>query len=283
MTAVTAQEPLGLIAGNGQFPLLFARAAQKRGIPVVAVGLRGETEPAVEDLVDAMTWVRVGQLAPMIRAFRRAGVRRAAMAGGVQKTRLFGTARPDWLAFWVLARCVVRRDDGMLRAVAAQFERAGVTIVESTLYMPEALAPAGVLTQARPNKRQWHDLRYGLGVAQTIGQLDIGQTVVIKDGAVVALEAIEGTDACIRRAGELTRRGGAVVVKVAKPAQDMRFDVPAIGPRTLDSLQAAGVQVLGIEAGRTLMLEPNRLVQEADRRGLVLVGLTEQDRQGAPT
>lgn len=264
---------IGLIAGNGQFPLLFARAARARGVRVVAVAMRGETEPAIEGEVDALTWVRVGQLGRMIRAFVRAGVGEAAMAGGVRKTRLFGHARPDWLGLRVLARCAVRRDDGMLRAVAAEFERRGVRIVDSTLFMPDALAPAGVLTQAQPSPRQWQDLHYGLGVARQIGRLDIGQTVVVKDGAVVALEAIEGTDACIRRAGDLTGQRGAVVVKVAKPVQDMRFDVPAVGLATLDCLQGAGAQVLGIEAGRTLMLEPNRLIGEANRRGLVVVGL----------
>jgi DUF1009 family protein len=267
------QESIGLIAGNGQFPLLFARAARQQGVRVVAVAMQGETEPSIAQEVDTLTWVRVGQLGKMIRAFARAGVRRAAMAGGVRKTRLFGGARPDFLGLRVLARCVIRRDDGMLRAVAAEFERQGITIVDSTLFMPDALAPQGVLTAGQPSPREWQDLRYGFGVAQHIGQLDIGQTVVVKDGAVVALEAIEGTDACIRRAGELTHRRGAVMVKVAKPVQDMRFDVPAIGPATLDSCEAAGVRVVGIEAGRTLMIEPERLIAEANRRNLVLVGL----------
>jgi DUF1009 family protein len=268
---------IGLIAGNGTFPIFFARAAKKRGLKVVAVGMRGETLPAVEGEVDEMTWTRVGQVGAMIRAFVRAGIREAAMAGGVRKTRLFERARPDFVAMKLLARAVVRRDDGMLRLLAAEFEKNGITIIDSTIFMPEALAPNGVLTRTKPSDREWQDLRYGLHVAREIGRLDIGQTVVVKDGAVVALEAIEGTDACIARAGELTGNKGAVIVKVAKPSQDMRFDVPAIGPRTIASMSSAGVRVLGIEAGRTLVLEPDTFLREADAQSIIVVGLTDAD------
>ncbi len=177
---------IGLIAGNGTFPIFFARAAKKRGLKVIAVGMRGETLPAVESEVDSMTWTRVGQVGAMIRTFVKAGIREAAMAGGVRKTRLFERARPDFLAMKLLARAVVRRDDGMLRLLAAEFEKNGITIVDSTIFMPEALAPNGVLTRTRPSDREWLDLRYGLHVAREIGKLDIGQTVVVKDGAVVA-------------------------------------------------------------------------------------------------
>lgn len=266
-------ETIGLIAGNGTFPLFFARAAKKRGMRVVAVGMRGETLPAVEHEVDAMTWVRVGQLRPMIETFVKAGVREAAMAGGVRKTRLFERARPDFMAMKLLAQAVVRRDDGMLRLVAKLFEDHGITIVDSTIYMPEALAPEGVLTRGKPDEREWKDLRYGLIIAREIGKLDIGQTVVVKDGAVVALEAVEGTDACIARAGHLAK--GVVIVKVAKPGQDMRFDVPAVGLKTIESMKSAGARVLGIEAGRTLVLNPEEFLRQADAQGLVVVGLRE--------
>ncbi len=269
-------EPMGLIAGNGQFPQLFAQAARRRKIPVVALGLHGETDADLGCWVDELIWVRVGQLGRMVRALQRRGVRRAAMAGGIAKTRLFGGARPDWQGLQLLARSLIRPDDGLLRAVAAHFEAAGITIVDSTVFMPEALAPQGVLTKAQPTARQWQDLKFGLDIARRIGQLDIGQTVVVKEGAVVALEAIEGTDACIRRAGLLTGGKQPVVVKVAKPAQDMRFDVPAVGLGTLDSMQAAGAQVLGIEAERTLLLQPQALIETANQAGLVLVGLAPE-------
>jgi DUF1009 family protein len=185
-----ASDRIGLIAGNGSFPIFFARAAKKRGLTVIAVGTRGETKPEVEREVDALTWVKIGQLKKMIDAFVEGGCTQAAMAGGVRKTRLFERARPDLLAVKLLAQAAIRRDDGMLRAVAEEFEKAGVTIVDSTVYMPEALAPEGVLTKRKPEPREWQDLRYGLVIAREIGKLDIGQTVVVKDGAVVALEAI---------------------------------------------------------------------------------------------
>ena len=272
---------VGLIAGNGVFPILFARAAKARGMRVVAVAHRGETVAEIAGEVDALHWVHVGQLGKTIRQFKRAGITQAAMAGGIGKTRLFGRVRPDWVGLRVLTSCVIRRDDGMLRAIANRFERSGITIIDSTQYMPDVLAPHGVLTQAKPSSRQYQDLAYGMGIAQEIGRLDIGQSVVVKDGAVVALEAIEGTDACIERAGTLARGPGAVVVKIAKPGQDMRFDVPAIGVQTIESLAAAGIFVLGVEAGRTLMLEPERILAAANQRGVVIVGLNADEAAGA--
>ena len=266
-------DTIGLIAGNGAFPRLFAKAAKERGLRVVAVAMRGETDPAIADEVDVLTWVRVGQLGKMIRALKREGVQRAAMAGGVRKTRLFEGVRPDFTAVKVLARCALKNDDGMLRAVAAEYERAGIEIVDSTLYMPESLSPSGPLTGQVPSKAQKKDLLFGYKIAREIGLLDIGQTVIVRDGAVVALEAIEGTDACIRRAGELMGRQGGVMVKVAKPNQDMRFDVPAIGVATITRLAEAGIEVLGIEAGRTLLLEPQSIIEAAEAHNIVLVGL----------
>ncbi len=276
-SASPTRRAMGLIAGNGEFPLLFAQAAKKQQVPLVAVGMLGETRPELANLVEQLTWVRVGQLGRMIHVFKRAGVTEAAMAGGVRKTRLFGGMWPDWRSMWLLARCAVRRDDGLLRAVAYMFEDAGIAIVDSTRYMPEALAPPGVLTRDAPTGKQWRDLRYGYGIAREIGRLDIGQTVIVKAGAVVALEAIEGTDACIQRAGALTGGKNAVMVKIAKPSQDMRFDVPAIGVETIRNLAAAGIGVLGIEAHRTLMLQPEHVLHAAHAWGVVLVGLEPAD------
>jgi DUF1009 family protein len=270
-----ANEPLGLIAGNGDLPLLFARAARARGVPVIALALHNETRPDLCEHVDVIHWVRIGQLGRMIRTLRQAGVKRAAMAGGVPKTRLFSGARPDWQALRLLSRLLVRRDDALLRAIAGEFEAAGIQIVESTLMLSEALTPSGVLTAAQPSPQHWQDLQYGLHIARRIGELDVGQTVVVKDGAVVALEGMEGTDACIRRAGDLLQGKASVVVKVAKPAQDMRFDVPAVGSATLDSMLVAGVRVLGLEAGRTLLLSPQAVVEQANRLGQIVVGVGE--------
>lgn len=266
-------ESVGLIAGNGRFPILFAQAAKEQGIRVVAVGMDGETDPEIASHVDAFSMVKVGQLGKMIKIFQKASISKAAMAGGVRKTRLFGGARPDWTALKLLAKNAVRKDDGMLRAIASEFESKGIEIIDSTIYMPECLAPEGVLVGNDLIEEALTDLHYGYEVAQKIGELDIGQTVVVKAGAVVALEAIEGTDACLQRAGELTDKKGGVAVKVAKPSQDMRFDVPAIGVKTIDNLAAAGITVLGIEAGRTLMLEPQKIMERADTLGITIVGL----------
>ncbi len=266
-------ESVGLIAGNGQFPILFAKAAKEQGLKVIAVAMEGETESAITDHADICLFVKVGQLGRMIKFFQKHSVTKAAMAGGVRKTRLFEGARPDLTAFKLLARSALRKDDGMLRAIAREFENKGITIIDSTAYMPECLAPAGLLTNQPISDDTQTQLDYGYDVARKIGELDIGQTVVVKDGAVVALEAIEGTDACIARAGELTKRSGAVLVKVAKPNQDMRFDVPAIGLTTIENLAKAGIKVLGVEAQRTLFLEPQKIIERANELGVTIVGI----------
>ena len=264
---------VGLIAGNGAFPRLFARAARAAGARVTAVALRGETLPGLEVEVDALHWVHVGQVGRMVRHLRRGGVQVAAMAGGVDKRRLFTKARLDWTGARLLWRLARRQDDGMLRAIAHVFERGGVPIVSSTCYLPRAMVPPGPLGQHRPTAKAWRDLAYGLEVARSIGALDVGQTAVVRAGAVVALEAIEGTDACLRRGGALCAGRDAVAVKVAKPAQDMRFDVPAVGPRTVEVAFEAGIHVLGLEAGRTLLLEPDVVRARADALGICVVGL----------
>ena len=267
-------ESVGLIAGNGQFPVLFAQAARERGIKIVAVAMEGETDPVITNHVDICLFVKVGQLGRMIRFFQKHSISRAAMAGGVRKTRLFGGARPDLTAFKLLAQSALRKDDGMLRAIAREFESKGIRIIDSTEYMPECLAPAGLLTRQSVDNETKAQLDYGYEVALKIGELDIGQTVIVKNGAVVALEAIEGTDACIERAGLLTKHSGAVAVKIAKPNQDMRFDVPAIGLTTIENLSKAGITVLGVEAQRTLFLEPQKIIERANELNITIVGLT---------
>ncbi len=270
-------QSIGLIAGNGDFPILFARAASANGMRVVAVGMRGETNPEIANEVDNLRWVSVGQLGGMIRYLRKQGIRQAAMAGGVRKTRLFDLwrhARPDLTAARVLMRNAIRPDDGLLRAVAAEFERNEIEIVDSALYMPQALAPSGPMTSRTPSRKMQNDIDYARDIARAVGRLDVGQTVVVKDGAVVAIEAIEGTDECIMRAGKLTGGGrGAVVMKVAKPGQDMRFDLPTVGVDTIATMAAAGIDVLGVEAGRTLMLKPEDVIQAANHHKMVIVGV----------
>ena len=211
-------ENIGLIAGKGQFPRLFAQAARDHGARVIAVAHRHETDPALADLVDEIHWIYVGQLGKMIRIFKSAGVHRAVMAGGITRGRLFREFRPDLRALSVVRRAGAGQDDRLLQAVAAEFESEGITIAPSTLFLDELLAPAGKLGKRSPTQAELQDIDFGFKIAKEIGALDIGQTVVVRHQVVVALEAVEGTDECIRRAGALAGPG-TVVVKSANPTR----------------------------------------------------------------
>lgn len=267
-----AAEAIGLIAGNGRFPLLFAEAARTQGVDVIAVAHRGETPAEIEGLVRAVTWVRVGELGKIVRVFKRAGVRRAVMAGGIKKPRQLGGFRPDLRGAAFIARTRSLKDDVLLRGVAAELERDGITVVESTLFLGALVPAEGVLTKRAPTAREAEDVRFGLEVAKGIGRWDIGQSVVVKQGAVLAVEGIEGTDAAIRRGAELGH-GDVVVVKVSKPTQDLRFDVPAIGPTTVDVLREVGARVLALEAGRSIIIDREAVIVAADQAGLALVAV----------
>ena len=270
---------VGLIAGNGRFPLIFARTARSEGVQVVAVAHEGETRPELSEAVDAITWIKVGQLGRIISAFRQAGIERAVMAGGIRKAALFEHFAPDERGQQFLARLDRLGDDTLLRGVAAELEGEGIQVVESTLFLSSLMAPAGPLTERVPDDAQWSDIRHGVEVAKAIGRWDIGQSVVIKSGIVLAVEAIEGTDATIERGG----RAGAVVVKVSKPQQDLRFDVPAIGPETVRVCTRTGVAVLAVEARTTLLLDKDDLLREAQEATLSIVGVEVGERsEGRP-
>jgi DUF1009 family protein len=271
---------IGLIAGNGRFPLLFAETARSYGIDVVAVAHQGETPPEIADLVNELTWVRVGELGKIIKAFKKAGVGRAVMAGGIKKPKHLTDFRPDFRGAAFIAKTRSLKDDVLLRGIAAELERDGITIVESTLFLGDLVPSAGTLTRTEPRKSDWEDVRFGFAVAKDIGRWDIGQSVVVKDGAVIAVEGIEGTDAAIRRGGEIGR-GGVVVVKVSKPTQDLRFDVPAVGAMTIAVMHEVGATVLALEAGRTIMLDRGALLAAADAAGIAVVALTAADAEAA--
>jgi len=265
---------LGLIAGNGKFPLICAAGAQQAGFVVVAVAHRGETTTEIADVADDLTWVYVGQLGKIIRTFRRAGVTEAVMAGGINKVKLFSQFRPDLRGARFLARIKSREDDSLLRGVAEELEHEGITIRESTFCVPHLIPSPGVLTQSAPDRQQWEDIRIGFRTAKEIGRMGVGQTVVVKDKVVVAVEAVEGTDAAIERGGGLAK-GGCVVIKVSKPQQDLRFDVPAIGVETIKSLSRVNAAVLAVEACKTILLEKEMLLKEADSLGIAVVAVSE--------
>jgi DUF1009 family protein len=267
---------IGLIAGNGRFPIIFADNARKLGLHVSAVAHEGETEPELERHVDRIHWIKIGQLNKLIKAFKDDGIQQAVMLGGIKKTHVFSTVRPDFRTLALATRLALWKDDDILREFAAELEREGIAICESTFGLEGILVEEGPVTSRQPTKKEWDDIRYGWDVAQEVGRLDIGQCVVIKDRVVVAVEAVEGTDGAIKRGGELAREG-AVVVKRCKPQQDLRFDLPAIGPRTIEVMGAVKAAVLAVEAGRTVMLDRDIVIQKAQESGIAVIGIKSDE------
>lgn len=262
---------IGLLAGNGNFPMMFAREARARGCRVAAVAHRGETDAALEEEVDSIVWVRVGQLGKVIRSFHRAGVDCAVMAGGINKVRSLTSLRPDLRGLLFVSRVAGLGDDAILRALAAELEGDNIHVVPSTLFLERLLARAGRMAGPSPSRQTLDDIKLGCRVLSALGALDVGQTVVVERGVVLAIEAIEGTDETLRRAARLGR-GGSVLVKAAKQSQDLRFDLPAVGPATIETMATARADVLAIEAGRTLVLDADRSFELADRYGISIVG-----------
>lgn len=263
-------EPIGLVAGSGRFPVLFAKGAAAAGRTVVAAAHEGETDAELERHVARLAWVKLGQLGRIADVLREAGCREAVFCGGLRKVRLLDL-RPDWLGVKVLAGLRSFGDDAALRAIADALEREGVRIVSALPLVPELLAPAGPLGRRRLSDEQRSDAQVGFAVARALGALDVGQTVVVKRGVVLAVEAVEGTDACIARGGALA--SGAVVVKAFKPQQDARFDVPAVGPETIAAMRAASCAALAIEAGRAVVLDRDVLASAADDAGIAVEGV----------
>lgn len=264
--------PLGLIAGNGTFPFLVARAARKAGRRVVCVAINEETAPALTSEVDEIHWMSLGQLGRAIAALKDGGVREAVMAGQVKHRQIFAGIVPDLTLLGVLARLALKNTDSLIGGVADALERAGIRLLPSTALLEDQLATEGAMTRARPSAGEMKDVEYGREVAEALAGMDLGQTVVVKSRAAVALEAMEGTDEVIRRAGRIAGPG-TVVVKVAKPRQDMRFDVPVVGAATLDAMREASARVLAVDAGQTLVLERSAFLAEADALGIAVHGL----------
>lgn len=269
---------IGLIAGKSKFPLLFAEAARRHGWEVVVAAHHGETEAAIETLAAACQWVYVGQLGKIIRFFKKNGVEQAVMAGGITKGRLFRHLRPDLRTLKIIGRARHSGDDGILRAVAQELAAEGIEIVSSTIFLPELLTPPGVLSRRSPTEAELRDIEFGFRIAKEIGRLDIGQCVVVRRRAVLAVEAIDGTDATIRRGGQLAGEK-AVVVKVSKPHQDLRFDVPAVGLETIQVMREVRAGVLALEAGKTLMFDKQEMLRLADASGIAVIGWEEKQKE----
>ena len=277
MTEPGLPSPIGLIAGGGQFPLLFAEAARARGRRVVAVAHVNETLPELEQQADVTCWVKLGQLGRIIKYFRQEGVNETVFAGTITKTRIFHDVLPDFKGLTLWNKIDIRLDDAILRAVAQTLEEEGIRVIASTCYLDHLFFPQGLLSRKKPSTAQLEDIRFGWSIARAVGRLDIGQCVVVRDRSVLAVEAIEGTDAAIRRGGELAG-SGAVVVKLKKPDQDFRFDLPATGEKTIATLAAVKGAVLAVEAGQSLLFDRAAMVRAADRAGIVVIGLCEDDQ-----
>jgi DUF1009 family protein len=267
-------DKIGIIAGGGQFPLLFAKAAHSQGLKVYAAAHQGETDETLEDHVERLQWVKLGQLGKIIDFFKQEEVKKAVFIGSITKINIFRDVRPDLKGLGLWNKINIKQDDAILRAVADRLEKDGIEVVASTGYVPELLFPKGILTRKKPTKDQMSDIVFGWEIARSLGNLDIGQCVVVRNKTVLAVEAIEGTDAAIRRGGSLGKEK-AVVVKLRKPNQDLRFDLPAIGMKTIDTMKEIHASVLAVEAEYALFFDRESVIQAANNAGIVIVGIEE--------
>jgi DUF1009 family protein len=267
---MSAEACLGIIAGNRLFPQVFAKEARRAGVArLVAVAFEGETDPALAPLVDKVEWMKLGQLGRLIEAFKNHGVRKVVMVGQIAPRNLFANLRLDLRMTALLARLKRRNAETIFGAVGEELAKDGLELVPHAEFLARIIPKPGVLTRRKPTASERAAFQFGWHVAREVARLDIGQTVVVKEGAVLAVEAFEGTDACLRRGGALGQ-GGAVAVKVTKPNQDMRFDIPCLGPETVAALREAGISAMAVEAGRTLLLAKEELLAAADAAGIAL-------------
>jgi DUF1009 family protein len=279
--------PVGLLACAGRFPILFAEKARETGVPVVCVGVAGMADPILRDLCSEFHWLRRASLGFLIRKFRGAGVARWAMAGKFHKHLIYHPWRwfqflPDWrmVRFYFFRNRRANNDDSLSLGLIEEFRSHGLECVSPLDLVPELLVREGVLTRRRPTVAEEQDVAIGWALAREMGRLDIGQSVMVRERAVLAVEAIEGTDRAIERAGELCSRSGFVVVKVAKPGQDRRFDVPTVGVQTIETMRRAGARVLAIEAGQTILLDEAQTIALADRHGIAITAIRNAPHVG---
>src|ERR1044072_1585214 len=262
----------GLIAGNGKFPFMIVEGARQSGAELVVAAIREETDPEIERLADRVMWVGIGQLGRMIRFFKDEGVEKAIMAGQVKHVQIFSRAVPDARMLKVLLKLPRRNTDSLIGAIASELQSEGIELVDSTCFLQDSLPQSGTLTRREPSKQEREDIEYGLEIAREIARLDLGQTIVVRGKACVAIEAMEGTDETILRAGRLAR-GRLTVVKVAKPNQDMRFDVPVVGVPTIETMVEAGATCLCIPGGMTLMFARADMIRAAKKQKISIVSV----------
>jgi len=260
----------GLIAGNGRFPFLVLEGARSQGIEMAVIALKEEASAELESSVKRLHWVSLGELSKAIDLMHKEGVTQAVMAGQVKHSKIFSSIRPDWKLAKLLFSLPLKNTDSLIGAVARVLEDEGIRLVDSTLFLKPLVPEAGVLTKRAPDEREAADIAYGLGVARQISAMDIGQTVVISDCACVAVEAMEGTDETIARAARIADGRSLVVVKVSKPGQDMRFDVPVVGLPTIERMKSARATALALDAGRTLLFDRAKLLEQADAAGIAI-------------
>jgi len=268
---------IGLIAGGGQFPLLFTRKARKHGYQVIGAGFRSETDPQLAELTHRFEWLYLGQLSKLIRYFKSHGVTRALLMGSISKANIFKNIRPDFKALAFIAKTAGTHDDNILSSFADFLEKQGITLVPSTFLLPELISPKGCWTKRKPDRGEKKDIQQGWKLAKAVGRLDIGQCLVISNGTVLAVEAIDGTDDTIERGGRLSRGNGATVVKLSKPHQDLRFDLPASGCTTIETMHRSGVNVLVLEAEKSISFDREKMIALANKYNICITALTQDE------
>ncbi len=276
----TEDMKIGIIAGGGQFPRLFAQKAREKGFQTVAVGFKSETDQSLCNLVDHFSWIHLGQISKLVRFFGQHHITQAVMLGTVKKINIFKDIRPDLKALAFIATTKRTHDDSILSSFAELLLKEGIKILPSTMILPEIISPKGCWTRRSPDRGEKKDIFQGWKLARQIGKLDIGQCVVISNGTILAVEAVEGTDAAIKRGGELSHKSGPVVVKLSKPGQDLRFDLPASGLGTIQTMAAAGARVLALEAGKSICFDRKQMIALADQHAIAVVALTDDDIPG---
>ncbi len=266
-------DKIGIVAGSGNLPYIAASSAKKEGFSVYVAAVAGAADRKIEDIADKVVWVKLGEIKKLARFFSENGVGNVCFEGKIQKVSIFsGNVKPDLDMLFLFSKLKDRKDDTILGAICGYFADKGITVIDSTRFLKDIMPEDGVYSKKKPSGKDWEDIKFGWDIAKAIGGLDIGQSVVVKGKAVLAVEAIEGTDEAIKRGGKLGR-GDVVVVKVAKPNQDMRFDVPAIGCGTVNTLAEAGGKLIAFEAGKTLFIDMDETLEFANKYGIVVVGV----------